>query len=73
MSYAGYGHNVRSLRLSQGMSQTKLGELAGCTHSPICLHEQMANGPGLRVVTRIAQALGVTVDTLIGPRLEVSA
>jgi len=69
MSYADYGHNVRSLRLRQGMSQARLGELAGCTHSTICLHEQMANGPGLRLATRIAEALGVSVDTLIGPRL----
>ena len=69
MSYADYGHNVKTLRRRQGLTQAQLGKLAGCTHSTICLQEQMANGPGLRLATRIAEALGVSVDTLIGPRL----
>ena len=71
MSYADYGHNVRTLRLRlrQRLTQAQLGKLAGCTHSTICLHEHNANGPGLRLAVRIAQALGVTLDTLVGPRI----
>ena len=69
MSYADYGHNVKTLRRRQGLTQAQLGKLAGCTHSTICLQEQMANGPRLYTANRMAEALGVTLDTLVGPRI----
>ena len=68
MSYADYGHNVKALR--QGLTQVELAKLAGCTHTTICLQEPMATGAGLRLAARTAEALGVTVDTLIGPLIQ---
>ena len=68
MSLADYGHNVRVLRRAKGLTQR-----VGFTPTTICKVEQSHNGVGLRLAALTAEALGVTVDTLIGPRLEVSA
>jgi transcriptional regulator with XRE-family HTH domain len=60
---------LRSLREAQGISQTKLATLAGVDRSEVCLWESdrdTARRPGLDNVLRLATALGVTVEELVG-------
>jgi transcriptional regulator with XRE-family HTH domain len=63
------GMNVKRLREKAGISQQYLATLAGLSMSAVSLVEQGKKpDPRLSTAVAIADALGVTVDELIGPR-----
>ena len=59
-----FGHNVSRLRDQAGLSQDKLAEKADLDRTYFSGIERGVRNPGIKVVIRLARALGVTVDQL---------
>lgn len=59
-----FGNNLRRLREERGMSQDALAQRAGMDPAEIRRIESARRDPGVRVVTRLAGALGVTPSEL---------
>lgn len=60
------GHRLRELREKNGLSQEKLGKLTGVTKVSICGYELGKKTPSANQLDRIASALDVTTDYLLG-------
>lgn len=60
-----FGANVRRLRREAGHSQETFADLAGVARSYMSEVEVGGHNPTLRVVERIAAALGVPPSTLL--------
>jgi transcriptional regulator with XRE-family HTH domain len=59
-----FGRNVSRLRDQAGLSQDKLAEKADLDRTYLSGIERGVRNPGIKIVIRVAQALGVTVDQL---------
>ena len=60
------GRNIRILREMRRITQAGLAERVGVAPAYISQIETLIRMPSLKVMQRIAQALGTSVDTLIG-------
>lgn len=67
---AGIGIRIRELRKAKGWTQGDLAQWSRSDHVYISKIENGRAFPGPRVITRIAIALGVDVDTLYGETQE---
>lgn len=59
------GRNVEMRRKVRGFTREELAAIAGVNESTIFRIERGAVAPGARTLSRIAWALGVTVDSLL--------
>jgi transcriptional regulator with XRE-family HTH domain len=59
-----FGRYLRALREAPGLSRTELARRAGVPASTLRNWEADRGMPGLPVLLRLAQALGVTVERL---------
>lgn len=59
-----FGHNVSRLRSQAGLSQDQLAEKADLDRTYLSGIERGVRNPGIKVVLRLARALGVTVAQL---------
>lgn len=66
MTYADVGERIRFLRKKMGLNQEQLAELARLNRVTIAKYESGKVEPGAQALTRIADALEVTVDELLG-------
>lgn len=66
MTYAEVGERIRFLRKKMGLNQEQLAELARLNRVTIAKYESGKVEPGAQALTRIADALEVTVDELLG-------
>ena len=66
MDYKALGRNIRKYRSIAGLLQEDLAEKCECSNSHIGQIENAKTIPSLDMVVRIANALSVTVDQLIG-------
>ena len=58
--------NIRKLRMRKGLSQEKLARLADISNNTLIKIEQgIAKEPTITTVTKIASALGVSIDVLV--------
>jgi transcriptional regulator with XRE-family HTH domain len=64
------GARIRELRKLKGMTQTDLGKLVGATQRVITYYENEGGSLSPELLTRIAGALGVSTDQLLGRRRE---
>jgi Zn-dependent peptidase ImmA (M78 family)/DNA-binding XRE family transcriptional regulator len=62
------GPRIRRLRQQEGWTQSELARRAGVTQEAVSAIEACKRAPGLDMVTRMAAAFGVTVDTLLRER-----
>jgi transcriptional regulator with XRE-family HTH domain len=60
------GDNILLLRKKKGLSQAALGKLIGTSGDIMGRYERGDMAPSVDVVIRIADALGVSVDYLVG-------
>jgi len=60
------GHRLREARLARRLSQAKLGQLVGVGKSAISQYEHGRRSPDDRVLLRLAEVLGTSVDWLLG-------
>jgi transcriptional regulator with XRE-family HTH domain len=59
-----FGRNVARLRDQKGFSQDKLAEKSDLDRTYLSGIERGVRNPGIKVVIRLARALGVSVDQL---------
>lgn len=60
------GQRLVELRQAAGLTQMQLGEQLGVHHSNIAFWELSGTPPRGEVLPKLARALGVSVDTLLG-------
>ena len=65
-------NRIRELRKQKNMTMKELGKLVGVSESTISLYENDKHEPDLITLGRIADALDVTVDELLGREPVVS-
>ncbi len=59
--------NIRKLRFKKGLSQEKLARLANISNATLVKIEcGVAKEPTITTVAKIADALGVSIDELVG-------
>lgn len=61
-----FGINLRRIRLNKGYTQTKLAELSEVSQRIIEHYEKYAKRPSIDKVKKLAAALGVTDEELLG-------
>ena len=66
MNYYEVGENIRRIREYQRLSQEELAELAGIHRVTLARYESGKVDPGAQQIGRIAEALGVSVDAIMG-------
>ena len=59
-------NNLADIRIKKGMTQTELAEACGVTQKTISALEVNRRNPSYELLIRLAGALAVTVDELIG-------
>jgi len=60
------GERIRDLRTAAGLSQEQLAELASLNRVTVAKYEAGRVEPGAQALSRIADALDVSVDVLLG-------
>lgn len=60
-----FGKRLRELRLERGLSQEKLGELAGLDRTYISSAEAGRRNVSLKTIYKLAEALGVEASELL--------
>ena len=60
------GNRIKEIRQDLNYSQIQLSKLAGLTPAAICQYESGSRKPTIEAVLRLASALSVSVETLIG-------
>lgn len=61
-----FGITLKQLRLDEGISQRKLGEMLGVCNQSVSFWENGQREPDLDTLVKIAQYFNVTVDYLLG-------
>ena len=61
-----FGENLKTLRASEHLSQTKLGEALGVCNQTVSFWEIGKREPGLDMLLKIADYFQVSVDYLLG-------
>ncbi|MFN8608837.1 MAG: helix-turn-helix transcriptional regulator [Vulcanimicrobiota bacterium] len=57
------------MRVARGLKQVELARKLGVSRSTVCCWESGERTPSLDQATRLAQALGCTLDELVKPTL----
>jgi len=63
-----FGQRLARLRKARGFSQTDLGEVVGASQRAMSYYERQTERPPAHLLPKLAEALGVTVDQLLGLR-----
>ncbi len=63
---SGIGNRIKRCRLALGMSKAKLASKAGLSRPAITYYENRNVTPTLQSLRKLADALGVSVDYLVG-------
>ena len=66
MAYFNIGERIRQLRKERNLNQDQLAELASLNRVTIAKYEAGKVEPGAQALSRIADALEVTTDCIIG-------
>lgn len=66
MAYFDTGDKIRELRKERGLNQDQLAELASLNRVTIAKYESGRVEPGAQALSRIADALEVSTDVLLG-------
>lgn len=60
------GQSIRAARLAALLSQQELAEKAGIGNSQLSRYENDSSTPSLQIAIFLADALGITLDELVG-------
>jgi|SRR5687768_14745569 len=64
-----FGERLMRLRMARGLTQTQLAELIGSSQRAISSYETIAEYPPTAVLIKLAKALEVSTDLLLGLKL----
>lgn len=67
------GQSIKKVRESKKITQTKLAEITGHSRCVICKWETDKRTPLITAVIDIADALGVSIDELVGREVKDNA
>ena len=67
--YQNIADNLRQIRAKKRISQDRLAEICEMSQQYICKIEKEKVNPSIYVLYKIAQALDVTINDLVYPRL----
>lgn len=59
------GRRIKSIRESQGLSREEFAQILNVTERTVANYEQGQRGSNTKVLNRIAEALGVSIDELL--------
>lgn len=65
------GARIKNIRVQQGLTQAELGRRCGMKDSAIRRYESGRGNPTEKTLRRIADALGVAIESLISERVEM--
>ncbi len=60
-----FGDNVKKIRIEKNISQQELADLVGIHSTHVSRYERNLAQPSIEIAKKMAEALNVTVDTLI--------
>lgn len=60
------GERIRRYRLAKGLTQVRFGEVVGIAQRTVAYYELKGTAPPPDVLVRMADALGVSTDVLLG-------
>jgi transcriptional regulator with XRE-family HTH domain len=63
-----FAERLLRFRKAKGLTQEELAELSGISRRVVALYETKIKGPSADVVLRLAKALGLSADQLMGQR-----
>ena len=66
------GKRVKELRIKKGLSQQELGNTIGVTKVSVCGYESGSRIPNLEKLAKLADALGISTDYLLGREIVVN-
>jgi transcriptional regulator with XRE-family HTH domain len=69
-----FGHRIMRFRQARGLTQEELAELLGTSQRVISYYENDAHEPNATMLSKLAEAFGVSVDDLVAiadPRQEL--
>ena len=66
INYSHIGKHIREERIAAGLTQAALADLIDKSPQMLCLIENGSKKASLKTVVQIANALGITVDKLLG-------
>ena len=69
VDYKRLGHRIRQARVDRGLTQAELAELADVSTPYVSHVERGAKTISLNTLTRVAESLGTTLDSLLLGRL----
>lgn len=61
-----FGERLRRLRAARGLTQLELGRTVGLSQRMVAYYEVQGGTPGPELLARMAEALGVSADALVG-------
>lgn len=73
IDYSKLGRNIKSIRISKGLTQDNLAELVSCNTSHISNIENNHTKVSLNVLLTIANALNTSIDYLLSDQYENSS
>ena len=62
---------IRELRKQKGFTQQQLADIVGVSNVSLSNYERGVQAPDIEILSRLADALGVSVDTLIGRNIDL--
>jgi transcriptional regulator with XRE-family HTH domain len=60
------GKNIRLLRKQKGLTQVELSKMLDCSQAMITTYESGKKKPSVSSLARLAEALGVSIDNVVG-------
>jgi transcriptional regulator with XRE-family HTH domain len=67
------GKNIRQLRKQKGLTQVELAKILDCSQPIITTYENGQKKPSVSTLARLAEALGVSIDHVVGASIPIKA
>lgn len=67
------GKNIRQLRKLKGLTQVELSKMLDCSQAMITTYESGQKKPSVSTLARLAEALGVSIDHVVGASIAPKA
>ncbi len=66
-----FGERIKACRIGKGYTQSGLGKLIGAQQNTLAAWEQGRTQPNFQMLLKLSEALGVTIDFIVGRQLSL--